>query len=112
MSSKDDFKSKPCWVYIDGEPATSYQELIKGISSQSMEEKEQSLMKLIKSMLNDENYPTNIMIKVINSLLIVEDQRIKKLLLLFWEVNAIDYIDIRKEESRWWHQRRILPSLQ
>lgn len=89
MSSKDDFKSKPCWVYIDGEPATSYQELIKGISSQNMEEKEQSLMKLIKSIINDENYPTNVMIKVINSLLIVEDQRIKKLLLLFWEVYTI-----------------------
>lgn len=112
MSSKDDFKSKPCWVYIDGEPATSYQELIKGIASQNMEEKEQSLMKLIKSMLNDENYPTNIMIKVINSLLIVEDQRIKKLLLLFWEVNVINHLDIRKEKSRWGHQRRVLPCLQ
>ena len=87
MSHIDDFKSKPCWVYIDGEPTLSYQELIKGISSPNMEEKEQSLMKLIKSMICDENYPTNILIKVINSLLIVEDQKIKKLLLIFWEVN-------------------------
>ena len=83
---KDDYKSKPCWVYVDGEPATSYQELIKGIASPNMEDKEQALMKLIKSIISDENYPTNIMIKVINSLLIVEDQRIKKLLFIFWEV--------------------------
>ena len=86
MSNKDEIKSKPCWVYIDGEPPTSYQEIIKGISSTSLEEKEQSLIKLIKSIICDENYPTNILIKVINSLLIVEDQKIKKLLLLFWEV--------------------------
>jgi len=73
-------------MYIDGEPATSYQELIKKLKSTSIEDKYNGLSAIIKSIMNDDNYPSNLMITVIQNVQICEDVKLKKLLFLFWEI--------------------------
>jgi len=79
-------KEKPCYIYIDQEPLTSYREVTKKISSKDIKEKEEGLKTLLGSMVNDDNYPQDIMINAIHHLTIVDDIRIKKLLFLFWEI--------------------------
>jgi coatomer subunit beta len=79
-------KEKPCYIYIDQEPLTSYREVTKKISSKDIKEKEEGLKTLLGSMVNDDNYPQDIMINAIHHLTIVDDIRVKKLLFLFWEI--------------------------
>ncbi len=88
MYNKDqnDSKEKPCWFYVDVEPITSFREVQNQLSSKDISQKETSLKKILGSIINDENYPDNLMMSAINYLTIVEDIRIKKLLFLFWEV--------------------------
>jgi len=81
-----DSKEKPCWFYVDAEPIASFREVQNQLSSKDISEKESSLKKILGSIINDENYPDNLMMSAINYLTIVEDIRIKKLLFLFWEV--------------------------
>ena len=85
-STKQTMKEKPCYLYIDDEPITSYREVIKKISSKDNTEKESALKTILGSMVNDDNYPQDLMINVIHHLTIVDDINIKKLLFLFWEV--------------------------
>ena len=85
-STKQTMKEKPCFLYIDDEPITSYREVIKKISSKDNKEKESALKTILGSMVNDDNYPQDLMINVIHHLTIVDDINIKKLLFLFWEV--------------------------
>ena len=85
-STKQTLKDKPCYLYIDDEPITSYRDVIKKISSKEIPEKEEALKKILGSMANDDNYPQDLMINVIHHLTIVDDINIKKLLFLFWEV--------------------------
>lgn len=85
-STKQTMKEKPCYLYIDEEPITSYRDVIKKISSKENSEKEESLQQIIGSIVNDDNYPQDLMINVIHHLTIVDDINIKKLLFLFWEV--------------------------
>ena len=79
-------KEKPCYIYIDQEPLTSYREVTKKISSKDIGEKEEALKLVLGSMVNDDNYPQDLMINAIHHLTIVDDIRIKKLLFLFWEI--------------------------
>ena len=65
MKNENEHKQRPCWMYIDGEPATSYQDLMKGLKSNSVDEKYNALSAIIKSIMNDDNYPSNLMITVI-----------------------------------------------
>lgn len=93
MYNKDEneMKEKPCWFYIDSEPLTSFREVQNQLSSKDIGEKEASLKKILGSIINDENYPDNLMMSAINYLTIVEDLRVKKLLFLFWEVKLFFY---------------------
>ena len=84
-STKQTMKEKPCYLYIDDEPITSYREVIKKISSKDNKEKESALKTILGSMVNDDNYPQDLMINVIHHLTIVDDINIKKLLFLFWK---------------------------
>lgn len=86
MKNENDHKLRPCWVYIDGEPANSYQELMKNLASKSIDDKINSLSQIIKSIMNDDNYPSNLMITVLNNVQMCEDVKLKKLLFLFWEI--------------------------
>ena len=85
-STKQTMKEKPCYLYIEDEPITSYRDVIKKISSKEIPEKEEALKEILGSMVNDDNYPQDLMINVIHHLTIVDDINIKKLLFLFWEV--------------------------
>ena len=85
-SSKQTMKEKPCYLYIDEEPLTSYRDVLKKISSKVISDKEEALKTVLGSMVNDDNYPEDLMINVIHHLTIVDDIKIKKLLFLFWEV--------------------------
>ena len=85
-STKQTMKEKPCYLYIDDESITSYRDVIKKISSKDNIEKESALKTILGSMVNDDNYPQDLMINVIHHLTIVDDINIKKLLFLFWEV--------------------------
>ena len=85
-SSKQTMKEKPCYLYIDEEPLTSYRDVLKKISSKVIPDKEEALKTVLGSMVNDDNYPEDLMINVIHHLTIVDDIKIKKLLFLFWEV--------------------------
>ena len=85
-STRQTMKEKPCYLYIDEEPITSYRDVIKKISSKEIPEKEEALKEILGSMVNDDNYPQDLMINVIHHLTIVDDINIKKLLFLFWEV--------------------------
>ena len=85
-STRQTMKEKPCYLYIDEEPITSYREVIKKISSKEIPEKEEALKEILGSMVNDDNYPQDLMINVIHHLTIVDDINVKKLLFLFWEV--------------------------
>ena len=84
-SSKQTMKEKPCYLYIDEEPLTSYRDVLKKISSKVIPDKEEALKTVLGSMVNDDNYPEDLMINVIHHLTIVDDIKIKKLLFLFWE---------------------------
>jgi len=86
MKNENEHKQRPCWVYIDGEPANSYQDLLKGLKSTSIDEKYNALSSIMKSIMNDDNYPSNLMITVIQNVQICEDVKLKKLLFLFWEI--------------------------
>jgi coatomer subunit beta len=79
-------KEKPCYIYIDQEPLTSYREVTKKIASKDIKEKEEALKTILGSMVNDDNYPQDLMINAIHHLTIVDDIRVKKLLFLFWEI--------------------------
>ena len=79
-------KEKPCYLYIDDEPITSYRDVTKKIASKEFPEKEEGLKTILGSMVNDDNYPQDLMMNVIHNLTIVDDINIKKLLFLFWEV--------------------------
>ena len=85
-SSKQTMKEKLCYLYIDEEPLTSYRDVLKKISSKVIPDKEEALKTVLGSMVNDDNYPEDLMINVIHHLTIVDDIKIKKLLFLFWEV--------------------------
>ena len=85
-STKQTLKEKPCYLYIDDEPLTSYRDVTKKISSKEIPEKEEGLKTILGSMVNDDNYPQDLMMNVIHNLTIVDDINIKKLLFLFWEV--------------------------
>ena len=54
--------------------------------SLTLKEKEEALKTILGSMVNDDNYPQDLMINAIHHLTIVDDIRIKKLLFLFWEI--------------------------
>lgn len=79
-------KEKPCYLYIDDEPITSYRDVTKKIASKEFPEKEEGLKTILGSIVNDDNYPQDLMMNVIHNLTIVDDINIKKLLFLFWEV--------------------------
>ena len=79
-------KGKPCYFYIDDEPLTSYREETKKISSKKISDKADGLMRILGSMVNDENYPQDLMMSAIHNLTIVDDINVKKLLFLFWEI--------------------------
>ena len=79
-------KEKPCYLYIDDETITSYRDVTKKIASKEFPEKEEGLKTILGSMVNDDNYPQDLMMNVIHNLTIVDDINIKKLLFLFWEV--------------------------
>lgn len=79
-------KEKPCYLYIDDEPITSYRDVTKKIASKEFPEKGEGLKTILGSMVNDDNYPQDLMMNVIHNLTIVDDINIKKLLFLFWEV--------------------------
>ena len=85
-STKQTMKEKPCYLYIDEEPLTSYRDVLKKISSKVIPDKEEALKSVLGSMVNDDNYPDDLMINVIHHLTIVDDIKVKKLLFLFWEV--------------------------
>ena len=85
-SSKQSMKEKPCYLYIDEEPLASYRDVLKKISSKVIPDKQEALQKVLGSMVNDDNYPEDLMINVIHHLTIVDDIKIKKMLFLFWEV--------------------------
>ena len=85
-STRQTMKEKPCYLYIDEEPITSYRDVIKKISSKEIPEKEEALKEILGSMVNDDNYPQDLMINVIHHLTIVDDINVKKLLFLFWAV--------------------------
>ena len=85
-STKQTMKEKPCYLYIDEEPLTSYRDVLKKISSKVIPDKEEALKTILGSMVNDDNYPQDLMINAIHHLTIVDDIKIKKLLFLFWEV--------------------------
>ena len=85
-SIKQTMKEKPCYLYIDEEPITSYRDVTKKIASKEFPEKEEGLKTILGSMVNDDNYPQDLMMNVIHNLTIVDDINIKKLLFLFWEV--------------------------
>ena len=85
-STKQTLKEKPCYLYIDDEPLSSYRDVLKKISSKEKEDKEEGLKRILGSMSNDDNYPQELMINVIHNLTIVDDINIKKLLFLFWEL--------------------------
>ena len=85
-SIKQTMKEKPCYLYIDDEPITSYRDVTKKIASKEFPEKEEGLKTILGSMVNDDNYPQDLMMNVIHNLTIVDDINIKKLLFLFWEV--------------------------
>ena len=85
-SSKQSMKEKPCYLYIDEEPLTSYRDVLKKISSKVIPDKQEALQTVLGSMVNDDNYPEDLMINVIHHLTIVDDIKIKKMLFLFWEV--------------------------
>ena len=85
-SSKQSMKEKPCYLYIDEEPLSSYRDVLKKISSKVIADKQDALQTVLGSMVNDDNYPEDLMINVIHHLTIVDDIKIKKMLFLFWEV--------------------------
>ena len=85
-SSKQSMKEKPCYLYIDEEPLSSYRDVLKKISSKVIPDKQEALQTVLGSMVNDDNYPDDLMINVIHHLTIVDDIKIKKMLFLFWEV--------------------------
>jgi len=85
-SSKQSMKEKPCYLYIDEEPLSSYRDVLKKISSKAIPDKQEALQAVLGSMVNDDNYPEDLMINVIHHLTIVDDIKIKKMLFLFWEV--------------------------
>ena len=85
-SSKQSMKEKPCYLYIDEEPLSSYRDVLKKISSKVIPDKQDALQTVLGSMVNDDNYPEDLMINVIHHLTIVDDIKIKKMLFLFWEV--------------------------
>lgn len=77
---------KPCYFYIDAEPLSSYREVLNKMMSKDIGDKEEALKRILGSITNDDTHPDNLMISVIHNLSIVDDVRIKKLLILFWEV--------------------------
>ena len=93
-STKQSMKDKPCYLYIDDEPITSYRDVIKKISSKEIQEKEEGFKTILGSMVNDDNYPQDLLMNVIHHLSIVDDINIRKLLFLFWEI-----IDKRKPDG-------------
>ena len=42
-SSKQSMKEKPCYLYIDEEPLTSYRDVLKKISSKVIPDKQEAL---------------------------------------------------------------------
>ena len=86
MSRAKTIKEKPCFIYVDQEPLTSYRSILKKISSKDIKEKKEALQTILGSMVNDDHYPSDLMIQAIHNLTIVDDIEIKKLLFLFWEV--------------------------
>ena len=86
MSRAKTIKEKPCFIYVDQEPLTSYRSILKKISSKDIKEKKEGLQTILGSMVNDDHYPSDLMIQAIHNLTIVDDIEIKKLLFLFWEV--------------------------
>jgi vesicle coat complex subunit len=107
MESYSEMKDeKPCWLYINTEPLTSYRDVQTKMASREISEKEEAMKSLLGSITNDDNYPDNLMMSAINNLSIVEDLRIKKLLFLFWEVNSINsYLGCRKATIKWKDKR-------
>ena len=79
-------KDKPCYIYIDEEPLTSYRDVTKKIASKDIPEKIEGLSEILGSMVNDDNYPNDLMMSAIHNLTIVDDINLKKILFLFWEV--------------------------
>jgi coatomer subunit beta len=92
-------KEKPCWLYIDSEPITSFKEIHSKISSKDIEDKKEALRTVIAAITNDDNYPDNLMIMAIHNLMIIDDIEIRKLLFLFWEVIDKKYADGRVREE-------------
>jgi vesicle coat complex subunit len=83
-------KEKPCWLYVNNEPLTSFRDVQNKIGSKDINEKAEALKTILGSITNDDNYPDNLMISVIHNLTIVDDLKVKKLLFLFWEVKLIN----------------------
>jgi vesicle coat complex subunit len=82
---------KPCYFYIDAEPLTSYRDVLNKMMSKDIGDKEEALKTILGSITNDDSHPDNLMISVIHNLSIVDDVRIKKLLILFWEVKNLNF---------------------
>jgi coatomer subunit beta len=97
--NKNKQKEKPCWLYIDSEPITSFKEIHNKITSKDLDEKKEALRTVIAAITNDDNYPDNLMILALHNLMIVDDIEIRKLLFLFWEVIEKKYADGRVREE-------------
>ena len=79
-------ESKNCWLYVDGQPVTSYKNQYVKMQSKELSDKEEAITNCLYSMIVEENYPDDLMIQAIKFVNPVEDTEIKKLLLLFWEI--------------------------
>lgn len=78
--------NKPCWLYVDGPILNSYSEQYKKMQSKDFNEKEEAIQNCLYSMIVDDTYPDDLMIQAIKFVNPVEDVKIKKLIMLFWEI--------------------------
>ena len=76
---------KPCWVYIENEEI-NFDKAVTLIKSQKIEDKKAGLKLIVRGIISNSSYPSNLMITVIQNLSVCDDHEVKKLLFLFWEV--------------------------
>jgi coatomer subunit beta len=64
---------------------TTHQEISKALVNGTIPQKKKAMKILIKQICNDENYPRMLM-TVLTHVHILDDNEIKKLLFLYWEI--------------------------
>ncbi|KAG9510954.1 Coatomer subunit beta, partial [Fragariocoptes setiger] len=75
-----------CWTLLNAPNGESISDLKKGLESDNVETKLQAMQNLVQALMNGEKFPPNIIMTIIRHVLPNEDKRIKKLLLLFWDI--------------------------